>query len=153
VKPDRSAAASANRSVVRHGEAAGVFRRFAAFFYDAVMLAGVLFAVTALVLPLNAGQAFRPGQPAYSALLAAFVFLYFGWFWAHGGQTPGMRAWRIRLCPLDRGALRWSQAAVRLLAGVLTLGLGTLWAWFDVKRRTLQDIVAHTRVLRTDRAS
>ncbi|QXP83161.1 RDD family protein [Methylococcus sp. Mc7] len=144
-----SAAGSADRSAPGRGEVAGVFRRFAAFLYDAVMLAGLLFAVTALALPWNAGQAFRPGQPVYSGLLAAFVFLYFGWFWVHGGQTPGMRAWRIRLRPVDPGPLRWSQVALRLLTAMLTLGLGTLWAWFDAKRRTLQDIVSRTRVLRT----
>lgn len=135
-------------SVPGRGEGAGVFRRFAAFLYDAFLLAGLLFAVTALVLPLNAGHAFRPGHPAYSALLALFIFLYFGWFWSHGGQTPGMRAWRIRLCPEEPGPFRWSQAAVRLLAGILTLGLGTFWAWFDVQRRTLQDIASRTKVRR-----
>lgn len=150
MKPVRSAASSGDRSVPVRGAAAGVFRRFAAFLYDVFMLAGVLFAATALVLPLNAGQAFAPGQPIYSALMAAVVFLYFGWFWVHGGQTPGMRAWRIRLCPEGREPLRWSQAAIRLLVGVLTLGVGTLWAWFDARRRTLQDIVSRTSVLRTD---
>ncbi|QXP87284.1 RDD family protein [Methylococcus capsulatus] len=146
----RSAAGPVDGGMPGRGEVAGVFRRFAAFLYDAFLLAGLLFAVTAAVLPLNEGQAFRSGHPAYSALLALFVFLYFGWFWTHGGQTPGMRAWRIRLCTENPGPLRGSQVAVRLLAGILTLGLGTFWAWFDVKRRTLQDIVSRVRVLRVD---
>ncbi|QJD29913.1 RDD family protein [Methylococcus geothermalis] len=148
MKPVRSAAGSGDRSVPVRG--AAVFRRFAAFLYDVFMVAGVLFAATALLLPFNAGEAFGPGQPVYSALMAVVIFLYFGWFWVHGGQTPGMRAWRIRLCPEGRESLRWSQAAIRLLVGVLTLGLGTLWAWFDARRRSLQDIVSRTTILRTD---
>lgn len=151
MKPFARVAGPAARGDSGRGEVAGVFRRFAACFYDAVMLAGVLFAATAALLPFNSGVAFRPGQPLYSAMLAALIFTYFGWFWRRGGQTPGMRAWRIRLDPDGGGALPWRSIAVRLGVGCLTLGLGTFGLWFGATGyRTLQDIVAGTAVRRTD---
>lgn len=128
----------------REGRGVGVCRRVMAWVYDTVLLIGVLFAATALLLPFNGGEAFQPGQRLYSVTLFGLIFLYLNWFWTHGGQTPGMRAWRIRLCAERGGPAAWSQCAVRFLSAVLTLGLGTLWVWFDAGGRSVQDRVSHT---------
>ncbi|HXD38072.1 MAG TPA: RDD family protein, partial [Rhodanobacter sp.] len=87
-----------------------------------------------------------------------------------GGQTVGMRPWRIRLTRRDGGAPTFQQAVLRLLvaaAPMLVLMLApvlglrtTLWAlllvwaaWFavalvDPRRRALHDIVAATELRR-----
>ena len=67
----------------------------AAIVYDLFLLTAVLFVATAIALPLNAGAAFTSGQYLYPVYLLAVSFLFFGWFWTHGGQTLGMRAWKI----------------------------------------------------------
>lgn len=104
---------------------------------------------TAIVLPLNAGEAFRPGQLLYTLFMAGVIFAYFGWFWTHGGQTPGMRAWRIRLSMEAGRTIGLLRVAVRLLAGVLTLGLGFFWVCGDPRRRALQDLASGTVVRRS----
>ncbi len=61
----------------------------AAVSYDCLLLFAILFVGTATVLPLNHGEAIAPNNAAYSAYLLGLSFLYFGWFWTHGGQTLG----------------------------------------------------------------
>ncbi len=129
----------------------GLLRRLGALFYDLILLVGILFAATALLLPLRAGEAFRPGQAAYSTYLLAVSFLFFGWFWTHGGQTLGMRAWKIRLCAEGGGPVNWRQAGLRFLAAWLSLlpfGLGFLWALLDKEKRCWHDRIARTRMVR-----
>ncbi len=113
------------------------------------MLSAVLFAGTALVLPFTGGRAVAPGSGWYQAYLVALSFLYFGWFWTHGGQTVGMRAWRLRLRVRGDGAdpVLWRQALARFLAAGLSwaaLGLGFAWALWDRERLTWHDRVSGT---------
>ncbi|NIR60818.1 MAG: RDD family protein [Gammaproteobacteria bacterium] len=115
---------------------AGLPRRLAALVYDALLLFGVLFAAGAPVVAL-VDAAVLPGgrfHVLYQAYLAAVIYLFFGWFWTHGGQTLGMRAWRLRVQRPDGTTLGWGRALVRLLAAVLSagaLGLGYLWILVD----------------------
>lgn len=132
----------------------GLFRRLGALFYDAVLLAGVLFAATLAVLPLRGGEAFRPHDPLFFAYLLLVVWAFFGWFWTHGGQTLGMRAWKIRLVSADGAALGWNQAALRYVCAWVSLGLfglGYLWIWIDPQRRAWHDRLAGTRMIWQER--
>jgi uncharacterized RDD family membrane protein YckC len=82
-------------------------------------------------------------------LLLAFGF--FGWFWTHGGQTLGMRAWKIRVVDLNNNPLTWTQAGMRFLwslASWMTFGLGYIWAFFDPDKLTLHDRMSKTRLVR-----
>jgi uncharacterized RDD family membrane protein YckC len=99
-----------------------LWRRLAAAVYDGLLLIAVIMvAALAEVLARN-----LLGYARDWSLLRAWLFLcglgFFGWFWTHGGQTPGMRAWRLRVRRLDGAGLRWPVAAVRyagMLAGWL----------------------------------
>ena len=81
--------------------------------------------------------------------------LYATTSWYRGGQTLGMRPWRIRVVAADgTGASRralWRRYAV---AGVslLAAGAGFWWAWFDRDRLTWHDRAAGTRVERRPKA-
>ena len=78
------------------------------------------------------------------------IFVFFGWFWTHGGQTLGMRAWRLKVTTEDGKGLNWSRAFLRfLLAGLswLILGLGFIWALFDKRRQTLHDRLSKTMLI------
>ncbi|MEQ1635647.1 MAG: RDD family protein [Methylococcales bacterium] len=105
----------------------GLLRRLAAVFYDSLLLLGIFFVATAIILPLNAGQAFNPSQTFYPLYLVSVSFIFFGWFWTHGGQTPGSRAWKIKVLTLEQHPLTWRQAAMRFLSILLTLGLDLIW--------------------------
>ncbi|GAB3098397.1 RDD family protein [Lysobacter terrae] len=72
--------------------------------------------------------------------------------WRRGGQTLGMRPWRLHVVSPDGAAApTWSQLWTRYAVGSLSLllgGLGFWWAWFDGERRTWHDRASNTRLRR-----
>ncbi|MFZ2449926.1 MAG: RDD family protein [Methylovulum miyakonense] len=129
--------------------APGFFRRLAAVFYDLLLLIAVFFVATALLLPLNSGEAFTPQQPFYPIYLLTVSFLFYGWFWTHGGQTLGLKAWKMRVLTLDQKPINWTQAFIRYVAALVSwtmLGLGFIWILFDKNRRGWHDHLSRTAV-------
>ena len=84
------------------------------------------------------------------------VTIYFVLFWSITGQTPGMRAMRLRVVDRRRRPNRPSWRAIVRLIGLLLaivpLFAGFLPVFFDSRRRALPDYLARTVVLYTDRA-
>lgn len=143
------------------GAKVGLWRRLAAMAYDAVLLAGLLLVASAIVtLPVGLGL----GREAADALFrsAAFrwpFFLYcIGvlagfhlWFWTHGGQTLGMKTWRIRVVRADGAPLALRDAALRYFAAGLSWlpgGLGFWWAAVDPAGLAWHDRLSGTRLVR-----
>ena len=91
--------------------------------YDALLLLAVLFFATALVLPFNSGQAFVAGQYVYSIYLLVIGFVFYGWFWTKGGQTLGLRSWKLKLCRSGGGPVGWSSAGLAVRRGPFVLGM------------------------------
>jgi uncharacterized RDD family membrane protein YckC len=88
-------------------------------------------------------------------VLLSLGCLFFAGFWSRGGQTLGMRAWRIRLVADDGGPVRLGTALLRCLVALLSwacLGAGFWTALFDRERRTWHDRLTGTHLVRTDRA-
>lgn len=126
-------------------------RRMGAVAYDALVLLAIWFLATALALPVNGGKAIPPGNPWFSAYLAGWALLYFCGSWRWGGQTIGMRAWRIRLLA-DRGVRPGvgqllARFAVALVSW-LPLGFGYWWALGRRDRLCWHDIASGTRPVR-----
>jgi uncharacterized RDD family membrane protein YckC len=127
------------------------FRRIAALSYDAIAVLAVWFFATLIVVIARKGAALDPGNPLYMAYLLACAFAYCGYCWTHGGQTLGMKAWKIALASDDgERPVGWRRAAVRFGSALATLGLGYVWAAIDRDRRTWHDRLSKTCVLKTD---
>lgn len=133
---------------------AGLSRRLAALVYDGLLLLALWFTSVGIAVILHGNEAIDPrlmqwvGLPLLWAETAAF----YAWFWLHGGQTLGMRAWRLRLVGVDeRGegrSVTLRDCLIRSLAGTLSLvvaGLGLLWV--VVSGRTWHDTASRTRVV------
>ncbi|HWN22623.1 MAG TPA: RDD family protein [Gaiellaceae bacterium] len=85
---------------------------------------------------------------------ALSVTVYFVLFWSVTGQTPGLRAMRLRVAA-GTGSPSLGRALLRLVGLVLAivpLFAGFLPVLFDQRRRGLHDYLAGTVVLYTDRA-
>jgi uncharacterized RDD family membrane protein YckC len=137
---------------MRLEEPASLIRRLAAMVYDAVLLIGVFFIATLAWVFLQKGQAVSPNTLAFDSYLFTVSYLFFGWFWTHGGQTLGMKAWKIRLTRQDRKPISWKAATIRYFAATLSLlavGAGFLWALVDRKKRTFHDWLSNTQITRT----
>jgi uncharacterized RDD family membrane protein YckC len=164
--PVSSAAGSRSRadspagaaSLPRHGphsgaRPAGLPRRLAAVAYDALLLVALAMLLTGALLVFTHGEAIAPGNLPYRLALLALGIGYFTWFWRKSGQTPGMRAWRVRVVRSDGGALRTRDAllrAVTALVSWLALGLGFLWAAFDRAKLAWHDRLSRTRLVRVE---
>lgn len=133
--------------------------RLAAAIYDLFPLLAIWFVVAALLLLARGNTPVTPGSVAAwgeLALLLLASFGYFGLSWRRGGQTLGMRAWRLRLVDRDAGVPTWSRLALRYVvagASLAAFGLGFLWSLFDRERRSWHDLASGTRLLRLPRAS
>ncbi len=106
---------------------AGLLRRFAAISYDALLLLALLIFATGLVTLFTGGEATRANNPFVTTWLFLVSFAFFAWFWTHGGQTLGMRAWKIRLQQEDGRSISLWQALLRFITGLpawALLGLG-----------------------------
>jgi uncharacterized RDD family membrane protein YckC len=93
----------------------GLLRRFAAGIYDLLLVVALWFPSTAIALAIFRNDRHLP-ETAYRVYLLIVAFAFFGWFWTHGGQTLGMRAWRLKLIAGDGRSPGWYQALVRYLS-------------------------------------
>ena len=145
-------------------EWAGYGARLIAYFIDGFIL-GVVFFLTSIVLlgslfagAVSVANGDQTGAIAVGGALLWFLVvflvsvLYFPFFWANGGQTPGMRPFGIRVVKdADGSRVGWGTAFVRLIglwvSGAI-LYLGFIWIFLDKRRRGWHDLIAGTVVVR-----
>ncbi|MBS0570575.1 MAG: RDD family protein [Proteobacteria bacterium] len=128
--------------------------RLAAAAYDLLPLIGLWFVAAVLALAVTGGK-LDTHTPAGKLLVRGFVLAlsaaYFVVSWSRGGQTLGMRAWRLRLVDTDGQRVRGSRSGLRFIVALVSLaafGAGFWWALVDAQGRTWHDLAARTRVLR-----
>ncbi len=132
-------------------EPAPIWRRFAALCYDLLLVTALAVCFTLVVLAVRLGAAVPPGSWWFPLAILGLTMAFFCTFWVHGGQTVGMRAWRIRVVCDDGSRLGWPRAAARFAAGILaalSAGLGLWWGVLDRDRRGWHDRWTRTRVVR-----
>ncbi len=129
----------------------GLLRRLAALLYDSLLVAALLMLATVPYVMLTDGAAVPHWvRVLFQTYLLAVMFGFFSWFWLHGGQTLGMRAWRLRVVSGDGGPIRPRQALARFgwaLPSLLLLGLGLLWVLVDKERLAWHDRLSGTRLV------
>ena len=119
-----------------------------AIMYDLFLLLAILFIATSIAMMANGGNAIEPGQaiyPFYIAYLLVISFVFYGWFWTHGGQTLGMKTWKMRLQQENGDFISWKLALVRFavaMVSISALGLGFAWSLFESKRRCWHDLTS-----------
>lgn len=93
---------------------APLWRRLIASVYDGLLLLG-LWLAAALVELIVREQLL--GLPRHWAWMQLYFFavglVFFGRSWTRGGQTLGMRVWRLQVRRIDGAALRWPIATLR----------------------------------------
>lgn len=75
--------------------------------------------------------------------------------WRFGGQTLGMRPWRLQVVGADGGVPSWRTLLVRYAVGNLSLllgGMGFWWALWDRDGLTWHDRASGTRMRRLPKA-
>ena len=72
----------------------------------------------AVMLLLSGGHQFEAGNPFLTLYLLLVSYVFFGWFWTHGGQTLGMRAWKLRIQQSGGETISWRQVTIRFVSGL-----------------------------------
>ena len=106
---------------------ASIFRRGAAMVYDGLLCFAVAVVASLATLPFSGGKGSTEFNPVLTIYFVAVFYLFFGWFWTHGGQTLGMRAWHTKLLKQNNEPICWQTALVRYL-----LSLPMWFFWFLV---------------------
>ena len=122
-----------------------LFRRSAAFLYDCLLLIALFFVITAAVIAVNDGQAIQ--HFLYKVFLFTVGFLFFDWFWRHGGQTLGMRAWRIRVEGENTDSITQKQSLIRYMCGSLLFGITLLYMFTSTRKEALHDKLSRTKIV------
>jgi uncharacterized RDD family membrane protein YckC len=153
------------KSILPQNSRASFFRRLAAMVYDVLvavavgMCAGLvmMFSLLAMfelnIISKNGNEHFMDffqSSFIYPLILQIWVALwvvgFFLWFWRNGGQTIGMRAWRLRLFSTTDKPFGYKRALLRLICSLG--GVGTILVLFDLKsKQSLQDRLANTEIL------
>ena len=138
-----------------------VGRRLLSLLYDLLPVLALWFLLSAL---FTAGYTYLGGHDPHENIVPLSALQWLLWLacwgisgvyatasWRRGGQTLGMRPWRIRVVAMDdaeptRAAL-WTRYAVGTVS-LLAAGLGFWWAWLDRDRLAWHDRMSRTRVVR-----
>lgn len=133
--------------------------RIAAAIYDLFPLLGLwMLSAGAVLLAFHGAVDIAHPPLAYrSALRLALLVVtaaYFSISWSRGGQTIGMRAWRLRVVGAGGKSLPWLRALLRFavaLVALFALGIGFAWCLLDRDRRGWHDLAARSLVVRLPR--
>jgi uncharacterized RDD family membrane protein YckC len=78
--------------------------------------------------------------------------IYWLFFWARGGQTPGMRVFGLHVVrDRDGSRIGWGTAILRLIGMYVAstvFYLGFVWIFIDKRRRGWHDLIAGTVVIK-----
>ena len=81
----------------------------------------------------------------YQLWIALCVGLFYISFWSYGGQTLGMRAWRLKIQHPNGQCLSMITASARLVWSLL--GIGNLWVLINGDNLSLQDMMTSSEVV------
>ena len=134
---------------------AGLFRRVASMVYDLLILVAIWLLIGFLHAAVRGVDNLENTASLRYTLcppLLAATFLFYYWFWSRGGQTLGMRAWRLQVVDanLSGRPVTFIQCLSRFLIALLSLcsfGLGYLWLFVSSSRDTWHDSLSNTRTL------
>lgn len=158
---------------------ATAIKRILAFIYDLFLIIPLMMLTALFWLPLNNGLAIEPGNPLYPLMISSTTILtpiiFYTYFWYKGGQTLGMKSWRLRVVSVNGQPVSKKQSATRATLFILSfafifLGFNTayllnfkiqafiplafalialfgLLQTFTSKRVSLVDYLAKTRII------
>lgn len=141
---------------------AHLFKRLIAIVYDSLIVMALAMGYGALYLSvkhsvmgieLATDERASIGTPGFVGLILTLE-IFFWFFWCRGGQTLGMRAWRLQLVQANGQAPNILQALVRGLVGpfsLLVFGLGYWWSLIDKDGLTLHDRASGTRMIQKEK--
>jgi uncharacterized RDD family membrane protein YckC len=127
-----------------------LLRRFAIINYDSLLLIAVSMAygliyigISKLIFGLETDRA---TGPLFQVGWLLCFFGFFCYFWMRGGQTTGMRAWRVQIVNIENKSPSFIQCIIRFILAPLGWLL-FFTAFFDDKKQCLHDKWSQTQLI------
>lgn len=130
-----------------------LLRRLGGIFYDTLLVISVIFlvhVVTYMTLRATGVGEIHPDSDLSHAIFVFYILvalIYFVGFWTHGGQTPAMKIWKMRVENRQGGQINHLDAIARFGFALLLPVVSQLWSLFDKDRLALHDRLSHTRLV------
>ena len=127
----------------------GLPRRLGAILYDMLLLLAILLVASLpwVISGIHQGQA---GYIFYVMFTYTLIPIYYTGFWACGGQTLGMKTWKIRVVDLGGNSIGWRVSLLRMVYAIVStaaFGIGFIYAFFDKQNRTWHDILSKSLLI------
>lgn len=125
-----------------------LWKHLAALIYDIFPILGIFLVTSLLFVFLRAGKEVAPQTLWFQFILFFEVYFYFTYSWKKGGQTIGMKAWKISINHYD--SLTWTQVTLRFFTGLVSLALlgAGLWSrYFNHNQLTWMDLACGQSVV------
>jgi len=146
-------------------------KRLLVIVYDGLLVLGVTLVGYALVFTFftitpDGFESSTAGKAIKFVYLVVASFSFYAWFWTHGGQTLGMKAWNLYLVDRNGQFISLQIAAVRYISAIvswagiaillyyfgverwyLSVGLGFSWCLIDKQNLAWHDIITDTQIV------
>ena len=120
-------------------------KRIAASIYDLFLLLGVWFAVGSLAVWINGGIIETKWIGPFLVFISTWIF--YGYFWTHGGKTLGMAVWKFEIYSIDENKINFQKVSIRFFSNVITVLLGgtpLILMYFSKNNLSLSDYLSKT---------
>ena len=120
-------------------------KRIAASIYDLFLLLGVWFAVGSFAVWINGGIIETKWIGPFLVLVSTWIF--YGYFWTHGGKTLGMAVWKFEIYSIDKNKINFQKVSIRFFSNVITVLLGgtpLILMYFSKNNLSLSDYLSKT---------
>ncbi len=120
-------------------------KRIAASIYDLFLLLGVWFAVGSFAVWVNGG--IIEVKWIGPSLVLTSTWIFYGYFWTHGGKTLGMAVWKFEIYSIDKNKINFRKVSIRFFSNIITVLLGgipLMFMYFSKNNLSLSDYLSKT---------
>ena len=138
---------------VTHYPNVSFLRRLGGIVYDLILVIAVIVvigAITLFILQVNGLKSIQPDSTLSHVFFLYYLFIafaFFAGFWTHGGQTLGMRAWKMRVVTLDNTSMSMFDALARFGFALCLPLISQLWSLVDKQGLALHDRLSGTKLI------
>ena len=120
-------------------------KRIAASIYDLFLLLGVWFAVGSFAVWINGG--IIEVKWIGPSLVLTSTWIFYGYFWTHGGKTLGIAVWKFEIYSIDKNKINFRKVSIRFFSNIITVLLGgipLMFMYFSKNNLSLSDYLSKT---------
>ncbi len=75
------------------------------------------------------------------------TWIFYGYFWTHGGKTLGMAVWKFEIYSIDENKINFQKVSIRFFLNIVTVLLGGIplvFMYFSKNNLSLSDYLSKT---------